>query len=174
MKYKLTFLIIFFNFLAFSQIIEWSPNSKLTRNDFQGIIPGNTINHAGTSYNVSYEIMSTSIWTGKIQIRTYAIFNREESWLNETYYTDGLLNHEQGHFDIAQIFAYKLQRLINKEIKNSKDFNSKISDLIKIIGDECIAFQEKYDLVTDHGTILEKQKEYDEIIEEYLRSNNYR
>ena len=174
MKYKLTFLIIFLNFLAFSQTIEWSPNLKLTRNDFKGKIPENTINHAGTSYNISYEIVSTSIWTGKIQIRTYAIFNKAESWLNETFYTDALLNHEQKHFDIVQIFAYKLQKLINKETKNSKDFNSKISYLSKIIGDECIAFQEKYDLETDHGTILEKQKEYDIIIENDLLNNNYR
>ncbi|WP_226064521.1 DUF922 domain-containing protein [Kaistella polysaccharea] len=172
MKYKITLALIFINFLVYSQVIEWSINHKINRSDFQGKIPDKTINHAGTSYNVSYEIISTSIWTGKIQTRTFAIFDKAESWLNESFYTDELLNHEQKHFDIAQIFAYKLQKLINKEIKNSKDFNSKISYLSKIIGDECTAFQEKYDLQTDHGTILEKQKEYDKIIENELL--NYR
>lgn len=175
MKYKLTILILLMNFFAASQVIEWKPNIKLCKNDFQGKIPDDTINHAGTAYNIGYEIVSNSIWTGRMKIRTYAIFNTSESWLNEAFYTDDLLNHEQKHFDIAQIFAYKLQYLLNKEIKNSKDFNVKFEMINKLIGDECISFQKKYDAETDHGTIAEVQKKYDQDIRQLLEENlNYK
>ncbi|KXH85804.1 hypothetical protein [Chryseobacterium kwangjuense] len=172
MKYKLTIIIFFITFFSYSQTIEWKPDFKLQKKDFQGKIPDNTIDHAGTAYNIGYETISNSIWTGRMKIRTYAIFDKSLSWLNEAFYTDDLLNHEQKHFDIAQVFAYKLQNLINKEIKNSEDFSLKFSSLNKLIGDECLSFQEKYDTETDHGTILEVQKKYDKIIEELLKENS--
>lgn len=171
MKYKLTTLMLCIGIFASSQIIEWSPDTKLHKNDFQGKIPDNTINHAGTAYNIGYEILSNSIWTGRMKIRIYVIFNTSESWLNEAFYTDDLLNHEQKHFDIAQIFAYKLQHLINKEIKNSKDFNVKFEMINKLIGDECISFQKKYDAETDHGTIVDVQKKYDNDIKQLLEES---
>ncbi len=173
MKYKFSVMIFFISFFSYSQTIEWRSDYKLQKNDFQGKIPeNNTIDHAGTAFNIGYEIVSNSIWTGRMKIRTYAVFDKSKSWLNESFYSDNLLNHEQKHFDIAQAFAYKLQNLINKEIKNSKDFTSKFSDLSTLIGDECLSFQEKYDAETDHGTIPEKQKEYDKIIEQMLKENN--
>ena len=106
-----------------------------------------------------------------MKIRTYAIFNTSESWLNEAFYTDDLLNHEQKHFDIAQIFAYKLQHLINNEIKNSKDFNVKFEMINKLIGDECLNFQKKYDAETDHGTMADIQKNYDQNIKQLLEES---
>ncbi|MGK6344053.1 hypothetical protein ACMGDK_17715 [Chryseobacterium sp. DT-3] len=173
MKYKLAVIIFFISFLSYSQTIEWRPDFKLQQSDFQGKIPdNNTIDHAGTAFNIGYEIVSNSIWTGRMKIRTYAIFDQSKSWLNESFYSDNLLNHEQKHFDIAQVFAYKLQNLINKEIKKSEDFSSKFLSLSKLIEDECLSFQEKYDAETDHGTIPEVQKEYDKIIEQMLKENN--
>ena len=174
MKNIISLLVLFISFYSFSQTIEWNWNNKLTKTDFQGKIPEDTINHAGTAFNIGYEIISNSIWTGKIKIRTYAIFDKSKSWLNQTFYTDALLNHEQKHFDIAKIYACKLQEEINSEIKNSKDFNNKIDELSKKIGEECIAFQNKYDLETDHGTILEIQNKYDNLIKEMVEKYNYR
>ena len=173
MKYKFSVMIFFISFFSYSQTIEWRSDYKLQKNDFQGKIPeNNTIDHAGTAFNIGYEIVSNSIWTGRMKIRTYAVFDKSKSWLNESFYSDNLLNHEQKHFDIAQAFAYKLQNLINKEIKNSKDFTSKFSDLSTLIGDEWLRFQEKYDAETDHGTLPEIQKEYDKLIEHMLKENN--
>ncbi|MGE8511193.1 MAG: DUF922 domain-containing protein [Chryseobacterium culicis] len=173
MKYTLAMIMFFISLFSYSQTIEWKPDYKLQKKDFQGKIPdNNTIDHAGTAFNIGYEIVSNSIWTGRLRIRTYAVFDKSRSWLNESFYSDHLLNHEQKHFDIAQAFAYKLQNLINKEIKNSKDFSSKFSNLSELVGDECLRFQEKYDAETDHGTIPEIQKEYDKIIEQMLKENN--
>ncbi|WP_185247130.1 hypothetical protein [Chryseobacterium bernardetii] len=171
MKYKSTVLLFFVSTFVFSQIIEWSPNTKLNKNDFRGKIPDNTINHAGTASNIGYEVVSTSIWTGRIKMRTYAIFSKSESWLNEDFYTEDLLNHEQKHFDITQIFACKLQRSINKEIRIPQDYYSKFSTLNTAIGDEYLKFQEKYDAETDHGTKLDVQKNYDKMIGLLLEEN---
>ena len=85
MKNIIILLVLFISFYSFSQTIEWDWNTKLNKTDFQGKIPENTINHAGTAYNIGYEIISNSIWTGKIKIRTYAIFDKSESWLNQTF-----------------------------------------------------------------------------------------
>ena len=72
---------------------------------------------------------------------------------------------------MAQIFACKLQNLINKEVKNSKDFSSKILNLSKVIGDECLRFQKKYDIETDHGTLLDFQKNYNKDINRLIEEN---
>lgn len=171
MKYKLAILILFVSFSAFSQIMEWRPNILLTKADFQGPVPEDTINHAGTAYNIGYEVVSTSIWTGRIKMRTYAIFDKSKSWMNQNFYTDDLLNHEQKHFDIAQIYACKLQKLINKEIRIPQDFDAKMMTLNKTIADECELFHKKYDSKTNHGTIPEIQKQYNQIIGQQIEQN---
>ena len=119
----LNFLLIFFSFFGFAQKIEWNNQYKLKSQDFNGEIPKvESEKSAGSMITLEYKILSTSIWTGKIKVKIYPTFDTTISWIKPQHISEKLLNHEQKHFDIAQIFASKLQKIVDKSIKNTKDF----------------------------------------------------
>ena len=108
---------------------------------------------------------------------TQTYLDKKESW--SLYYnkidadsckSNGLLNHELGHFNIDEIYARESRMLISK-IK-AKSFE-KVYDEIQKIAQKTLnkRFREqtKYDEETEHGTNKEKQAEWDKQIAERLR-----
>lgn len=170
LKQTLILIIIMNSSILFSQNIEWLPSQKLTFANFKGNIPEDSKNTeaAGSMVGIQYTIISTSIWTGKINIKISAFFDSEKSWVKKEFLSDYLLNHEQKHFDIAEAFKLKLQKIVDKEIKGTKDYNNKFQKIYEDIYSQYYEFQNKYDIETNHGKNIEKQKEYDILITKML------
>lgn len=176
---KLNFFFIFFLFsfsqTFSSQAIEWSPDRKLNFNDFKGNMPLKT-NVDDTNFEIAgeviaeikYKIVSTSIWTGNIKVKIYAVLDTEKCWINKEHISNYVLNHEQKHFDISHIFASKLQNIVNSRIKSVKDFNDNFQKLYDEIYNEESLFQLKYDLETKHGLNVEVQNKYNDIISKMI------
>lgn len=153
-------------------LVDWSASKKLTWSDYKaGPNPNSdaaasTTTYLGIEYNISQDGMGF-----KIQCR----FSRTRSW--GRHKSEYILQHEQGHFDIAEIFARKL----NKEMLEYK-FNKKTyaKDLDKIYNDlmkEKEETQNKYDRESNHSIIKEKQMEWlkkiNEMLEEYKAYAGY-
>lgn len=164
-KIFIVFLLSFQTLL--SQTIQWSTDRKLDFKDFAHPTHEEDNSTGAESYiGIDYKIVSNSIWTGKIKIKIYAIFYPEKSWFNKKYIANShILNHEQRHFDIAHVFADKLQNVINSQIKGTKDFNDNFQKLYDENFAEYKVFQARYDLETEQGANLEQQSKYDDIIE---------
>ena len=88
--------------------------------------------------------------------------------MKSEYKNEYVLNHEQKHFDTAKIYKRKLQQRIKKEIKGKKDLDRKFNQLYHEVYTEYYDFQKKYDSETLHGTIVEKQQEFDVLIADML------
>src|SRR3954464_14720897 len=100
MMQKLFLLLIpVFSFLSVDDnLIEWSPARKLTWSDFKGKPDPLSDNAALTNSTINFEYGITEKgFTHSIKCR----FNKNLSWgrIKNEY----ILNHEQGHFDIAEI-----------------------------------------------------------------------
>lgn len=60
---------------------------------------------------------------GTLAFKVAAVMDKRESWMREAFKTEAVLRHEQGHFDIAHIFAKQLETELksttytNKEVK---------------------------------------------------------
>lgn len=168
----LNLILIFASVICFAQKIEWNYKNKLTANDFKGEIPIiNSQEAAGSMITLEYKIISSSIWNGKIKIKIYPTFDTSLSWIEPNSISERLINHEQKHFDIAQIYSEKLQKIVNEKIKNTKEFNTNFKKFYDEIYDEYYKFQSIYDLETEHGKNIEIQKNYDNLIDQML--NNY-
>ncbi|WP_126652184.1 DUF922 domain-containing protein [Chryseobacterium aureum] len=170
MMNKLLIVFLLSSQALLSQAITWSPDRKLDFKDFTNNMPEEDDSKGAESYiEIDYKIVSTSIWTGRIKIKVSATFYPEKSWFNKKYITAGyILNHEQKHFDIAYIFANRLQNIINTKIKGTNDFNNNFQKLYDENFNEYSTFQAKYDSDTEHGANLEQQKIYDTMIEEMI------
>lgn len=145
--------------------IEWSENRKLTWSDFKGKTNIRDLNtSAETSCELGFKSNSVKIFS-KPKISVTNIFDCNSSWvLPKDKNNVALLEHEQLHFDLNEIYARQLRKKIIEEkfsyfnlIKESNKIYEEISLL-------CIKRQELYDAETKHGTESIAQKRWEKDI----------
>lgn len=147
-----------------SNLIEWNAARKLTWGDFKGVPDVNSPNAALTSssINIEFGYNNTSL-TYSIKCR----FNQTKSW--GRIKNDYILSHEQGHFDIAELHARKLQKALKaykfRSSKVGEDVNAIYADVIK----EHQLVQQSYDGETDHSRNPVKQQEWEKKIQQLLK-----
>ena len=137
------------------ELIDWSSSRRLTWADYKAEPDKSsdaaaiTTSYLGIQYNFS---------DGKITFNIVCKFSKNKSW--GLYKNAHILEHEQGHFDITEIFARKL----NKETSEYKfDKKSYQKDLQKIYDDVMKAkekLQTQYDSETDFSRNKDKQAEW--------------
>ncbi|MBW7674390.1 DUF922 domain-containing protein [Chryseobacterium chendengshani] len=161
---------------AWSQRIEWGPEKKLVWNNFKSKINNQygkdivAYTHCGWVYSV----VKSSNPKGAAKVNIETVFNEDKSWKDDKRINDYVLNHEQKHFDIAEIYARKIRKEIIEKIKTTSDYDKFFQTLYNRIVKDYKNFQALYDGVTEHGMNKEKQAEYDILISSELEQlKNY-
>lgn len=98
-----------------------------------------------------------------------AKFYPYESWYIKTRASNELLEHEQLHFDITELYARMLKQELLESIKTKKDIHLYKSIVSKYMKD-WDKTQEQYDEETNHSINKEKQKIWQEMIENELET----
>jgi len=176
LKYVVLFIFII-PIAAFAQnkneeLLDWSASRKLTWNDYKASPdPESDAAASTTSYlAIEYNITSSSFGY-KIQSR----FSKTRSWgLHKTAY---ILSHEQGHFDLAEIFARKLNKQMSEYRFNKRTYQQDLNKIYQDILDEKENMQNDYDKETNHSINKEKQAEWLKkiaaLLEEYAAYADY-
>lgn len=146
-------------------IIEWSANRKLTWADFKGAPDPSSTNAALTNSSITVEFgYNNKGLTHSIKCR----FNKQLSW--GRIRNDYILNHEQGHFNIAEAHA----RILHKNLVEYKFDSQKVSeDINRIYNDamkQHVSMQKQYDEVTNHSLDTAQQQLWDRKISSLLKS----
>lgn len=129
--------------------IYWKSNSKLKWTDFQAIPDSISSHRAISSLSISYTLTFNDT---TFSFRVYARFNKRKSWTKST--GEGLLSHEQGHFDITELYARKLRQ----EFKNYKINRTTIAKDLKEIYNRIIIDRDKMDSLYDIETSFSRNK----------------
>jgi hypothetical protein len=165
---KYYFLLLLVPVFCFGQdkgeeLIDWKVSRQLTWSDYKGKPdPDSDAAASTTTYlGIEYKMDEKGFgWT--ILCR----FSVTRSWGRNK--TANILKHEQGHFDIAEIFA----RELNKKMSEYKFDQTTYKNDLKIIYDgitaEKEALQDLYDNQTDHSRKKEQQVEWEKKIEKWL------
>lgn len=146
--------------------IKWQEDRRLTWDDFKaapqklGNTAAMTTTHLGFSYSVTNGIV-----TYKIDCR----FEKNKSW--GLVKNDWILRHEQGHFDIAEIFARKLNKSINEYEFNRGSFQKDLDVIYKSVVDEKEKYQQQYDNETDYSRNKTNQEQWLKKIESELKQS---
>jgi hypothetical protein len=146
--------------------IRWDSNRKLKWSDFRQTIPKNHAEVAVTWSGITLDTKQKN--EHLIALVIYAYFDEKlSSKVKETEdLTEGILRHEQGHFDIREWYARVLRKkLIDTTLTRSYQV-SIIYD--KIIKDASI-IEDKYDQETQHGVDSVAQYKWDTIIKNKLK-----
>jgi hypothetical protein len=158
-------LSIFFSLASFAQEpdvnIPWDPTHRLTWYDFQGQKVDSINGLAASMADVDVKCI---IIEDSLTFRVYNNFISNLSFVDSIAfqtYNDSLpdlLEHEQIHFDIAEIHARLMRkRLLNIANSDSADVNL-YSEVIKSVYDELDRMNDEFDRNTAHGIMEFRQK----------------
>ena len=164
------FLLISTN--IFSQenkdIIPWSYDRSLTWDDFKGRVNKRSNFDALTSasFGFNYKYLSGQYYTFIISVG----FDEKSSWVKMENATDDLLKHEQGHFDINEIYARLcIKELQHVKVKNMDKFGKEVEKVFDKVNRQMMKFQDEYDKETNHSKVKDKQIEWNAKIENLLK-----
>jgi len=172
MKNFLFVLLLFSYFFGYGQYEggeQWNKNIELEWADFQGSVQSRSHHHALTASGISIDMKN--IDENFIGITVQANFFPKQSWIKNGRESDHLLNHEQRHFDIAEIYRRKLiKKIMNSDKIKTPQIGEEVDRLYKANDKELVNFQLQYDKETKHSQIEEKQKVWDQKIDRELKA----
>lgn len=151
-----------------SEVIVWAKNVKLSYADFKGEYSGNPNYAAETFVGIKFDY----IFIDSLKFDVICYVNKFKSWSLEN--SEYVLNHEQGHFDIGEIYARKLRKKI---IEYKKTINNRtireLDSAYYFFCEELLLEQKKYDKET---TFPRRNREiqfaWDRLIKQRLDSLN--
>ena len=154
-------MIVFFTAVAaYGQALRWEQHSALGWSDFNGRARRNGGEPSAvtdTGFRVQLECRE-----GFLDIRVEAEFYKNTSWVKAARKSAELLRHEQGHFDITELYARKMKKAI-REARIGCEDDRRAEAAGRKIFEELDRGWEKaekeYDAETADGTDLVKQKE---------------
>jgi hypothetical protein len=150
-----------------NEFIPWTPTQRLNWEDFQCEPKKGTdaVASTSTSLGIAYQMQN-----GKLSFHITCNFSKSKSWgLMKTEY---ILAHEQGHFDITEIFARKLNEALQNYAFNKRSFKQDINDIYQSIVRQKEEYQKMYDDETDHSRDRKIQYEWLEKIQKLLEETD--
>lgn len=174
-------------------VIDWDASRPLTWADFRGAADPDasprTAALTAASISVGYELEVRS--NGRCffeiaNVQTEAVFHTERSWVRDGGRTDLVLEHEQGHFDLTQVFRMMLEREAARLVGDARRCPNRdamaaaeadAAERVRAVRDpiflELDRVQAQYDAETGHGTLADVQREWTARIGEALRRGSW-
>lgn len=134
--------------------IQWNVTRPLTWADFKSQPDRNATNAALTSSKI---IFNYSYGDEKgFSYNIGCVFDKTSSWGKVK--TEYILAHEQGHFDIAEIYARKLNKALKHYSFNTKKSPKEVPAIYRELMKEEGALQNQYDSETDFSRDKQQQE----------------
>jgi hypothetical protein len=148
--------------------IPWSNNYRLKWSDFAGRVDSSSNWMAGCAASIYIK----GFWdNGLPNFSVSNFFIKGDAWTKDTT-SAIMLQHEQLHFDIAEIHARKIRRAVDllrrKKVKDIGAYSTEIRKLLQMRNET----DSLYDEQTSHGTYGNQQIEWKQKILKELHSLN--
>lgn len=146
--------------------IYWTNSKRLSWDDYlANPDTQDTSNLALTYYGIACSMKTKK---DSVAITVRSLFDKSKSWVKPADRTDSLLMHEQGHFDITEIYSRILKKTLQETSFKKAVLSADFNQLYKMNAVNLNAEQGIYDEETDHGRIALKQTEWEKKIKERL------
>lgn len=170
MKILTLFSFLIISFAAFAQEeddkhdhIYWNKTFTLEWDDFQGVPPESKTSAALSNIAIPYGFETYS--DGRVTININACFIKSKSWVIPQFKNNLLLQHEQLHFDIAELIRRKIVKaLIDADITVDNAEAVMKSIMKHYWAGEYKKMQEQYDAESNFSRFIGKQIEWNKKI----------
>lgn len=168
MKVLFLYAFILVSFGAYAQkpdptSVLWGTRT-LAWNDFKGKPGPYLLSDAATMSFI--HIAMKSAMDNKVEVTIEALFDPFKSWVRQK--SDTLLLHEIGHFNIAELYARKLRKLLTASVLQEKTYEDQVLKLFFQINKEMEGYQLQYDRETNFSRNRHNQKKFRDVIENQL------
>lgn len=119
---------------------------------------------AAANISVTILLGYSSTRTGSLKFKVVAVMDKDESWIKDEFKKDHILKHEQGHFDIAHIYARKLEASLRQKQYTSRDIEA-LNRVYDRHLEEMNGLQVRYDIETKGGWDLLAQSKWRRFIQ---------
>jgi len=184
--------------LDFTSELSWKNQSQLEWDDFRGIPNLWLVVFYGYGAEIKSDLKHETLYELKIvegscrysitKVEGIAYMSRIESWANPMIKSSfWSLQHEQVHFNIAEVHAQIFNERVKNELLNREflcpvgsnswfqskikmEANAQATAILDQIRDQMRFVQESYDVQTKNGRDYEKQKEWEYRIRDILEN----
>jgi len=146
-------------------VIYWNAERKLNWNDFKGTVPDSADFFARSAIRIE----TIGFWEEDMpNYKIVTKFYRYNAWTKDTA-SKNLLQHEQVHFDIAELYARKIRKGIGDlRRRHESDIAKYIEFINKLFKEYSVMTNIEYDTATDYSRCVEVQQEWNERIAKKL------
>lgn len=155
---------------VYEKEIYWSKDRKLNWSDFKNNTPPHGyVANALTMCGISFQFQARTGLLGGYKCVVKTIFYTEKSWVSNDSISKQVevLNHEQKHFDLCEVYARKIYKEIT-EAKISAYNTEEANRIFQKLYAEYEDRQYQYDEETQQSTNNEAQEKWNRIISEEL------
>ena len=145
--------------------IPWRPNYKLKWQDFRGVPDKASDRVAITVSNIGYSLSYNST---SFTVKVKCHFEKKKSWT--TTLDSFVLVHEQGHFDISELFARKLRKAFKEYTFNAKTVQADLKEIFTRLNSERRRYNEQYDIETNSSLNTTMQVQWNKKIADELNT----
>ena len=158
---------------AAAREITWSKNKKLSWSDFKGPVPYDADERtaAATFCGIGFETNTITNSNKDLKIRVYNTFYINDSWARPEEMNEYVLAHEQGHFDLCELYTRKLRERMSQARVDVNTLRPTLRGIYEKLQSEYRARQEQYERETAHGVNLSEQERWQEILEKELAAS---
>jgi hypothetical protein len=146
---------------------QWNEHGRLSWDDFQGpVAPPVDEAAAATHCSIGFST-SCPVPGDKPVVSVFNTFYVDRSWVRPDAKLATILEHEQGHFDLCEIYTRKLrQRIgsINFTGYTSAQMSKVLMSLYTEVSQDYEDRQQAYEQETTHGVNIPEQKKWSEVI----------
>lgn len=142
---------------------QWREHTRLSWSDFQGpVTAAERESAAATCCSIGFR--TNMLADGRTEVEVYNTFYANKSWVKEDARIQSILDHEQGHFDLCEVYTRKLKQRIAMVDMNTTGVKQELMRIYSEVSSEYEARQQAYELETTHGTIIAEQKRWQQMI----------
>ena len=143
---------------------QWNEHKRLSWADFEGAVNAATDESAAATHcGIGFRALNTGPG-GKPDIVVYNTFYTKRSWVRPDAKLPSILVHEQGHFDLCEIYTRRLRtRMANFDF-NIPNAMQALMNIYQQVNNEYETRQQAYETETTHGTNTAQQKKWVEAI----------
>ena len=145
--------------------LNWRSRRVLTWSDFKGKAIDAAPNAAMTSTSILIEFGYDN---QNLHYHLSCVFYPEKSWTKVS--SEHILWHEQGHFDISQLYTRKLHQSLREYKFKATSIDRDIKVIYENITREQSRYQSLYDQQTNYSRNVTEQEVWNEKIKQELAS----
>jgi len=171
LRFIFGFFVFLWSVISLAQeedAILWHPKQRLSWANFKAEpIEGSKV-AATTASGLSYQFSATEA-DGKYEL-DYSVntfFYPNRSWYQPKICDEVILSHEQLHFDISELFARKMRKIMDTTTF-TKNVKAEVKAIYRQINKELAEYQQVYDNDTNYSRNIEEQQSWNQKIKDAL------